>query len=106
MSPNSKSSALRRPFAELLRDLDFELARERLAGESGGGSAIPSSRVIYAGGREAFGVGGHAGLLERGEENVRIGRGRTGRIREVVELEEDEDDMTDAFRLRSANDSL
>ena len=36
MSPNSKSSALRRPLAELLRDLDFEFARERPEGESRG----------------------------------------------------------------------
>ena len=60
---------------------------------------------MYAGGRDAFGVGGPPGLLERGEENVRMGRGRIGRTREVVELEDDEE-MTDAFRLRSASEGL
>jgi hypothetical protein len=29
-----------------------------------------------------------------------------GRTREVVELDDDEEEMTDAFRLRSANDGL
>ena len=67
---------------------------------------MPSSRVMYAGGRDAFGVGGPPGLLERGEENVLMGRGRMGRTREVVELEEEEDEMTDAFRLRSASEGL
>lgn len=62
---------------------------------------------MYAGGRDALGVGGPPGLLERGEENVRMGRGRTGRTRDVVELEEDsEEEMTDAFRLRSASEGL
>jgi hypothetical protein len=61
---------------------------------------------MYAGGRDAFGVGGPPGLLERGEENVRMGRGRMGRTREVVELEDDEEEMTDAFRLRSASEGL
>lgn len=62
---------------------------------------------MYAGGRDAFGVGGPPGLLERGEENVRMGRGRTGgRTREVLELEPDEVDMTEAFRLRSAREGL
>lgn len=67
---------------------------------------MPSSRVIYAGGRDALGVGGPPGLLERGEENVRVGRGRTGVTREVVELDEEDEDRTDAFRLRSAKDGL
>jgi hypothetical protein len=61
---------------------------------------------MYAGGRDAFGVGGPPGLLERGEENVLMGRGRMGRTREVVELEDEEDEMTDAFRLRSASEGL
>ncbi len=67
---------------------------------------MPSSRVMYAGGRDAFGVGGPPGLLERGEENVRMGRGRMGRTREVVELEDEEEEMTDALRLRSAREGL
>ncbi len=61
---------------------------------------------MYAGGRDAFGVGGPPGLLERGEEKVRMARGRIGRTREVVELEDDDDEMTDAFRLRSASEGL
>ena len=52
-----------------------------------------------------MGVGGPAGLLERGEEKALVGRGRIGRTREVVELDEEED-RTDAFRLRSAKDGL
>ncbi len=61
---------------------------------------------MYAGGRDAFGVGGPPGLLERGEEKVRMGRGRIGRTREVVELEDEDEEMTDAFRLRSASEGL
>lgn len=61
---------------------------------------------MYAGGRDAFGVGGPPGLLERGEEKVRMGRGRMGRTSEVVELEDDDEEMTDAFRLRSASEGL
>jgi hypothetical protein len=61
---------------------------------------------MYAGGRDAFGVGGPPGLLERGEEKVRMGRGRMGRTREVVELEDDDEEMTDAFRLKSASEGL
>jgi len=61
---------------------------------------------MYAGGRDAFGVGGPPGLLERGEEKARMGRGRMGRTREVVELEDDDEEMTEAFRLRSANEGL
>jgi len=61
---------------------------------------------MYAGGRDALGVGGPPGLLERGEENVRMGRGRTGRTRDEVELEDDSEEMTDAFRLRSAREGL
>jgi len=61
---------------------------------------------MYAGGRDALGVGGPPGLLERGEENVRMGRGRTGRTRDAVELEDDSEEMTDAFRLRSASEGL
>jgi hypothetical protein len=60
---------------------------------------------MYAGGRDAFGVGGPPGLLERGEENVRIGRGRTGTM-SVVELDEEDEDMTEALRLRSAREGL
>ena len=61
---------------------------------------------MYAGGRDAFGVGGPPGLLERGEEKVRMGRGRTGRTRSGEELEEEEEDMTEAFRLRSASEGI
>ncbi len=35
-----------------------------------------------------------------------MARGRIGRTREVVELEDDDDEMTDAFRLRSASEGL
>ena len=61
---------------------------------------------MYAGGRDAFGVGGPPGLLERGEEKARMGRGRMGRTREVVELEDDDEEMTEALRLRSASEGL
>lgn len=61
---------------------------------------------MYAGGRDAFGVGGPPGLLERGEEKVRMGRGRMGRTRDAVELEDDDEEMTEAFRLRSASEGL
>lgn len=61
---------------------------------------------MYAGGRDAFGVGGPPGLLERGEEKVRMGRGRMGRTSDVVELEDDDEEMTDALRLRSAREGL
>ena len=39
-----------------------------------------------------------------GEENVRIGRGRTGvcTVKSEVELELEDDEMTEAFLLRSA----
>lgn len=51
----------------------------------------------------ALGVGGEAGLRERGEEKVRIGRGRgVFKTREDVELELEDDEMTEAFLLRSA----
>jgi hypothetical protein len=61
---------------------------------------------MYAGGRDAFGVGGPPGLLERGEEKARTARGRMGRTREVVEPEDDDEEMTEAFRLRSASEGL
>lgn len=61
---------------------------------------------MYAGGRDAFGVGGPPGLLDLGEENVRTGRGRIGRTRDVVELEDDDEEMTEAFRLMSASEGL
>jgi hypothetical protein len=46
---------------------------------------------------------GDCGLRERGEENVRVGRGR-GVLKIVVALvsESEEDDITDAFLLKSA----
>lgn len=62
------------------------------------------SPVRYAGGLELF-RGLAAGEAFRGEENVRTGLGRTGGVfnaREEVELELDEEDITDAFRLISA----
>jgi hypothetical protein len=61
---------------------------------------------MYAGGRDAFGVGGPPGLLDRGEENARTGRGRMGRTRDVVELDDDDEEMTEAFRLMSASEGL
>lgn len=71
---------------------------------------MPISRARYAGGRDPrVGVRGDCGLLDRigfcGEENVRAGRGRTGvtTVKSVVELELDEEDITEAFRLRSAS---
>jgi hypothetical protein len=35
-----------------------------------------------------------------------MGRGRTGRTRSGEELEEEEEDMTEAFRLRSASEGI
>ena len=84
--PNSKSSALNRPLTELLRDLDCPREGAGIGRSSDGlsspSSDIPSSLARYAGALEPRGVRGDPGLLERiclgGEENVRIGRGRTG----------------------------
>lgn len=49
---------------------------------------------------------GDWGLLERirGEEKVLVGRGRTGvcTVKSETELEEEEEEMTEAFLLRSA----
>lgn len=112
MRPNSKSSAVVpiRPLTELLRDLDG--AREACGLSSDGPSSLsserPSSRAKYAGGLEPRGVVGDCGLLERtavrGDENVLRGRGRAGvcSVRSDVELELDEEEMTEAFLLRSA----
>ena len=73
MSPNSKSSLLGRA-TEPGRDFDFELARVlrswfdrsccgTSSGADGAGSSgiIPSSRVMYAGGRDVLGVVGPEG---------------------------------------------
>lgn len=92
--------------AELLRDFEFDCARAdcRWGKNSGGSSAKPSSLVRYAGGRDARGVVGPPGLLERGEEKVRMGRGR-GVFRRREEAEPElEEEMTEAFLERSARD--
>ena len=112
--PNSKSAAPIRPLTELLRDRDCprEGAVDGMGrsedGLSSPSSEIPSSLARYGGAFEPRGVLGEPGLRERmdrwGEENVRIGRGRTGvcTVRSEVELELDDDEITEAFRLRSA----
>ena len=56
----------------------------------------------YWGGRRARGVVGW-GLRERGDEKVRMGRGRTGMTREEEEDELELVEMTDAFLERSAS---
>lgn len=97
---------------ELLRDLDC--AREPGGGlssddPSSSSDARPSSLARYGGGLEPRGVVGDCGLLERtfvrGDENVRRGRGRAGvcRVRSEVELELEDEDITEAFLLRSAS---
>lgn len=110
--PNSKSSTLSRPLTELLRDRDGPREGDDIGRNSDGlsssSSEIPSSLVRYAGALEPRGVRGDPGLLERigrwGDENVRIGRGRTGvwMVRSEVELELEDEEMTEAFLLRSA----
>ena len=107
-SLNSKSSTVILPLTELLRDLDcVRDAGGRSTGESSSG--YPSSRVRYAGGREPRGVVGDCGLLDRrfvlGAEKLRRGRGREGvwRVRSGEELLEEEEEMTEAFLLSSAN---
>ena len=57
----------------------------------------------YWGGREARGVPGVWGLRERGEEKVRIGRGRTGMTKDEEEEELELVEMTEAFLERSAS---
>ena len=57
----------------------------------------------YWGGREARGVGGGWGLRERGEEKVRMGRGRTGMTRDEEEDELELVEITEAFLERSAS---
>ncbi len=105
--PTSKSSMLSP------RDLDgaLELSRDCFplrGGLEGGSSETPKSLVRYEGGREPRGVvGARLGLLVRGPEKVRIGRGRCGVGRalvDVVPLSELEVEMTEALRLKSAND--
>lgn len=66
-------------------------------------SGIPSSLERYWGGREARGVAGPLGLRERGEENVRMGRGRTGMTKDEEEDELELVEITDAFLERSAS---
>lgn len=102
-----------RPLTELLRERDCwrgGAGGRSSVGRSSTSSAKPSSRARYAGGREPRGVCGDWGLLERtvlrcGEVKVRIGRGRTGvwTVRSEVELEDEDEDMTEAFLLRSAS---
>lgn len=68
-------------------------------------SASPSSFARYAGARGERGVTDASLLRERGEEKVRIGRGLGGELRTTeVELELEEDDITEALRLRSARE--
>ena len=69
---------------------------------SSSASGIPSSLERYWGGRVARGVAGPRGLLERGEEKVRMGRGLTGMTRDEEEDELELVDITDAFLERSA----
>lgn len=108
MSPKLKSSAPNLPFNELARDrvLDCALDCNGRVGEcrgSSSGSGIPSSLERYCGGRVALGVAGAWGLRERGEEKVRIGRGRTGMTKEEEEDELELVEITEAFLERSAS---
>lgn len=67
-------------------------------------SASPSSFARYAGARGERGVTDASLLRERGDEKVRIGRGRGGEFKTEVELELEEEDITEALRLRSASE--
>ena len=106
-SLKTKSSTVMRPLTELLRDLDCVRDAGGLSGD-GSSSGRPSSLVIYAGGREPRGVVGLCGLRERrfvrGAEKLRRGLGREGvwRVRSGEEELEEEEDITEAFRLSSA----
>lgn len=116
VSPNTKSWADKRVFAngflDLERFLDFErgwVCRGTNTEDSGrrsrfsASSDMPSSLVRYAGGRAICKVG-DCGLRERGDEKVRVGRGR-GVLKMVVVLvsESSDEDMTEVFLLRSAS---
>lgn len=88
------------------RVVDCALDWIPLEGESRGsssGSGIPNSLERYCGGLEVRGVAGALGLRERGEEKVRIGRGRTGMTSDEEEEELELVEMTDAFLERSAS---
>ena len=107
MSPKLKSSAPNL-VTELVRDRVLECAldwrpREGESRGSSSGSGSPSSLERYWGGRVARGVAGGWGLRERGEENVRMGRGRTGMTKEEEEEELELVEMTEAFLERSAS---
>ena len=104
-----------RPLTELLRDRDCprEGAVDGI-GRSADGLSSPSSEILssrarYGGALEPRGVLGEPGLRERtdrwGDEKVRIGRGRAGgcMVTSEVELELEDEDMTEAFLLRSAS---
>lgn len=108
MSPKLKSSAPNLPLRELVRDRVVDCALDWIPREgecrgSSSGSGIPNSLERYWGGREARGVAGALGLRERGEEKVRMGRGRTGMTREEEEDELEPVEMTEAFLERSAS---
>ena len=107
ISPNSKSlSCILNP-AELFLDLavraldlDRDCARLRRSSPS---STSPSSLCKYGGGFVVRGVGGASLLADLGDEKVRSGRGRgVLTMMDPVELDEEEEDITDAFLLRSA----
>lgn len=116
VSPNTKSCADRRVFADGFCDRermrDFERGFDCLWAKTdsgatsrcAGSSDTPSSLVRYAGGDRTDGAVGGCGLQERGEENVRVGRGR-GVLRTVLVLvsESEDKDMADVFLLRSAS---
>lgn len=108
MSPKLKSSAPNLPLTELVRDrvLDCALGWIPREGECRGSSSQsgrPSSLERYWGGREARGVAGGRGLRERGEEKVRMGRGRTGMTKDEEEEEVELVEMTEALLERSAS---
>lgn len=102
-----------RPLTELWRDLDWP--RGGASGRSSVGLSsescdIPSSLARYWGGLDPRGVCGDCGLCERtvlrcGDVKFRIGRGRVGVwiVRSEVELELEDEEMTEAFLLRSAS---
>lgn len=110
--PKSKSLALSLPLTELFRDLECGRERGALSSvcRSSLSSEMPNSLARYAGGREPRGVLGDWGLRERGcrlgDENVRIGRGGWGdwTVRSEVELELEDEEMTEAFLLKSAKE--
>lgn len=95
-------------FCDLERLRDLERGWVCLWTDTNSGISVwsdpPNSLVRYAGGGRTVCEVDERGLRERGDEKVRVGRGR-GVLRTVVVLasESEEEDMTDVFLLRSAS---